>query len=136
MRLPWLEVTSMVHLPLMANDVGEYIIEVEAFLDASSFSYNRVILDAYHFFSFCFHTNEDSLLSYSSWILISIQNLSHSNPYMTATNLIYFLFSILYILLIHLLVIICIYAYKQYSFPPFSLIRSEHFSSRIEKIPH
>jgi len=66
MRLPWLEVASMVHLPLMANDVGEYIIEVEAFLDASSFSYNRVILDAYHFFSFCFHTNEDSLLSYSS----------------------------------------------------------------------
>jgi len=71
MRLPWLEVASMVPLPAMANDVGEDIIEVEAFLDASSFSYNRVgediieveafldassfsynrvIVDAYHFF--------------------------------------------------------------------------------------
>ena len=50
MRLPWLEVASMVPLPTMANDVGEDIIEVEAFLDASSFSYNRVIVDAYHFF--------------------------------------------------------------------------------------
>ena len=50
MRLPWLEVASMVPLPVMANDVGEDIIEVEAFLDASSFSYNRVIVDAYHFF--------------------------------------------------------------------------------------
>jgi len=50
MRLPWLEVASMVPLPTMANDVAEDIIEVEAFLDASSFTYNRVILDAYHFF--------------------------------------------------------------------------------------
>ena len=66
MRLPWLEVASMVPLPTMANDVAEDIIEVEAFLDASSFTYNRVILDAYHFFSFYFHTNEDSFLSYSS----------------------------------------------------------------------
>ena len=70
MRLPWLD-KSMVPLPVMANDVGEDIIEVEAFLDASSFSYNRVgediieveafldassfsynrvIVDAYHFF--------------------------------------------------------------------------------------
>ena len=54
MRLPWLEVASMVPLPVMANDVGEDIIEVEAFLDASSFSYNRVIVDAYHFFRFGF----------------------------------------------------------------------------------
>jgi len=37
----------MVHLPAMANDVGNDIVEVEAFLDASSFSYNRVILNAY-----------------------------------------------------------------------------------------
>jgi len=37
----------MVHLPAMANDVGNDIIEVEAFLDASSFSYNHVILNAY-----------------------------------------------------------------------------------------
>ena len=54
MRLPWLEVASMVPLPVMANDVGEDIIEVEAFLDASSFTYSRVILDAYHFFHFIF----------------------------------------------------------------------------------
>ena len=50
MHLPWLEEASMVPLPAMANDVGENIIEVETFLDASSFSYNRVIVDAYHFF--------------------------------------------------------------------------------------
>ena len=54
MRLPWLEVASMVPLPAMANDVGENIIEVETFLDASSFSYNRVIQDAYHFFILLF----------------------------------------------------------------------------------
>ena len=49
MRLPWLEVASMVPLPAMANDVGEDIIEVEAFLNASSFSYH-VILVFYQFF--------------------------------------------------------------------------------------
>jgi len=54
MHLPWLEEASMVPLPAMANDVGENIIEVETFLDASSFSYNRVIQDAYHFFHFVF----------------------------------------------------------------------------------
>ena len=47
MRLLWLEVASMVHVPAMANDVGNDIVEVEAFLDASSFSYNRVIINAY-----------------------------------------------------------------------------------------
>ena len=47
MRLPKLEVASMVHLPAMANDVGNDIIEVEVFLDACSFSYNPMILNAY-----------------------------------------------------------------------------------------
>ena len=52
MCLPWLEVACIVPLSAMANDVGEDIIEVETFLDASSFSYNRVIVDAYLFFHF------------------------------------------------------------------------------------
>ena len=44
MRLPWLEVASMVPLPATANDVGADIIVVEAFLDARSSSCNHMIL--------------------------------------------------------------------------------------------
>ena len=66
-------VASMVSLPAMATDVGDDIIEVEGFIDASSFLCNNliVIIDRSHqfmpiYFFFCFHTNEEFLLSYSS----------------------------------------------------------------------
>ena len=64
---------SMVPLPAIATDVGDDIIEVEGFIVATSFLCNNliVIIDRSHqfmpiFFLFCFHTNEEFLLSYSS----------------------------------------------------------------------
>ena len=62
---------SMVPLAVVATDVGDNIIEVEGFIVASSFLCNNVIviIDRSHwfmpiFFFFCFHTNEEFLLSY------------------------------------------------------------------------
>jgi hypothetical protein len=52
MLFPWLEVASLMPLPTMANDVGDDIIEIDAFPDAAPSHVTTVIviLDRSHRF--------------------------------------------------------------------------------------